>query len=118
MTRAELVARIRQSEDPFVERKSNPDHDDVLAAVVAFANSVPPGREAVLYLGVRPDGTPVGIDNPDALQRKLNDWLDATYPRVAARYELLDGLASRPVLAVIIGASEERPHFEIGRAHV
>lgn len=111
MTREQLVARIRHFEDPFVERKSSPERGDVVAAVVGFANSVRPDREAVLYLGVAPDGRLVGVDNPDPLQRKTNDWLDETYPRVSVRYEVLADLAPRPVLAVIVGASEQRPHF-------
>ena len=94
-----------------MERKSSPKHDQVLAVVVAFANSVPPGREAVLFLGVRPDGTTVGLDNPDALQRKLNEWLEETYPRVQARFEVLGDVGPRPILAVVVGASEDRPHF-------
>ena len=88
-----------------------------METLVAFANSVPPEREAVLLLGVRPDKTPVGVDDGDKLQRSVSDWAKECYPPITVTYEVLPDLASRPVLAVIVRASDERPHFA-GPAYV
>jgi schlafen family protein len=118
MNREELLARMGHQEDPFVERKTTPHVSDVIAALVAFANSVPPGREAVLFLGVKPDGSPVGVDNADKLQQSVSGWArDQCYPPISVSYEVLTDLAERAVVAVIVRASEERPHFA-GPAYV
>lgn len=118
MTPAELVGRLKQDEDPYVERKTQGARSDVVEALVAFANSVPPGREAVLFLGVRPDKTAVGVGDADKLQRSISEWArNECYPPIAVTYEVLTDIAPRPVLAVIVQASDERPHFA-GPAYV
>ncbi len=63
----ELLARLRQPEDNFTERKSEgaASRAELRKTLVAFANSVPEGRTAVLYIGVDDDGTPMGVSNPD-----------------------------------------------------
>ena len=65
MTREELIGRLKQDEDALVERKTKPDRSGVTETIAAFANSVEPGQEAVLFLGVRPDKTVVGVEAPD-----------------------------------------------------
>lgn len=75
-------------------------------------------REAVLFLGVRPDGIVVGVDGPDKLQQSVSEWArEQCYAPVRVRSELLDDLGPRPVVAVIVAASQERPHFT-GHAYV
>ncbi|HVH31592.1 MAG TPA: ATP-binding protein [bacterium] len=118
MTREELLVRLRQHEDPFIERKTTPHASDVIEALVAFANSLPLGREAVLLLGIQPNGTVVGVDDADKLQRSISEWAkEQCYPPIAVTYEVLADLAPRSVLAVIVRASDERPHF-VGPAYV
>ena len=56
MSDADLLARLCNFEDQFVERKTVADLNDALKTVVAFANSAPLGMPCVLYIGVRDDG--------------------------------------------------------------
>jgi predicted HTH transcriptional regulator len=54
----ELLLRLRIFEGNFVERKASGDLKDWPKTVVAFANSTPVGCPAVLFIGVKDDGTP------------------------------------------------------------
>jgi hypothetical protein len=105
------LARLRQVEDGFTERKLTAQRTDVIEALVAFANSVPPEREAVLYLGVRDNGEVVGVVNPDKVQRDVHDWAQQCCPAITVQCEaiLLDD--QHTVVAVIVPASAQRPHF-------
>jgi predicted HTH transcriptional regulator len=53
----ELFLRLSNFEDYFVERKSKGDTRDITKTAVAFANSAPIGYPAVLFVGVKDDGT-------------------------------------------------------------
>ena len=54
MSQAELTSRLADKEDNFVERKPKKVNDrELRQTAVAFANSVPEGREAVLTLHPR-----------------------------------------------------------------
>jgi predicted HTH transcriptional regulator len=68
-TDEQLRAWRRPSQDSFVERKSASDAGDWIRTIVAFANSTPPGRCGVLYIGVRDDGTVEGLANLDSVQK-------------------------------------------------
>lgn len=61
----DLLARLNQFEDQFVERKTANDKSDWLKTVVAFANSAPVGYPAILFIGVRDNGTLEGDVNLD-----------------------------------------------------
>lgn len=89
MTREELIGRLKQDEDALVERKTKPDRSGVTETIVAFANSVEPGQEAVLFLGVRPDKTVVGVE---ALDPRDTRTTSDTKGRPASTY------AARPPL--------------------
>ena len=53
MTTDELLRLIGNHEDTFVERKSEGVRDaEIRQTVSAFANAVPAGREAVLFIGI------------------------------------------------------------------
>ena len=109
LTRKELIDRLSLHEDSFVERKL--EGGDYKPTLVAFANSVPEGREAVLYLGVRDDGEVAGVSNPDTLQKKIQRFCaESCYPPLSYTAELLprDG---KVLLAIVITSSKERPHF-------
>lgn len=109
LTRAELLERLAQHEDSFVERK--PEGADFKPTLVAFANSVPPGRDAILYVGIRDDGKVLGLANADTLQKKIQKFCQVTcYPPIAFTSELLT-VEEKPILAVVIPPSPERPHF-------
>jgi len=118
LSHAELLALLSKPEDNFVERKSHGIKPaDIRKTVVAFANSVEPGRSAVLFIGVRDDGTIEGCKNTDSKQKAVREACEQDcYPPIAMRSEVLrtkDG----DVVAVVIEASNNRPHFA-GPAYV
>lgn len=108
---SDLLARMRNFEDHLVERKTIKDQKDWKKSVVAFANSVPVGLPAVLYIGVRDNGD---IETPqpdlDEAQKKFNRQMERVYPRVAYVPKIIND-NGRQALAVIIPGSELRPHF-------
>jgi predicted HTH transcriptional regulator len=70
----ELLARMKGFEDNFVERKPLGDRKDWLKTAVAFANSTPNGKYAVMYLGVTERGEiQEHNDNLDTVQRTLRN---------------------------------------------
>ena len=111
MTRDELLEKLRQGEDGFVERKAKGHRSAVLETMVAFANSVPPGREAVLFIGQRSDKRIVGVEDADKLQLNVAEWAKReSFPPVVFQCEVIrEGEAE--VVAVVVPASHERPHF-------
>ena len=72
---AELEALLADLESDVVERKATFDGDvprAVRQAICAFANDLPDRRRAgVVFIGVRDDGTPAGLEINDALLLKL-----------------------------------------------
>jgi len=111
MSDADLLARLRNFEDQFVERKTVGDMKDAVKTVIGFANSAPIGAPCVLYVGVRDDGKfETKHQDFDSIQKTLNRLLQNIYPRVAYFPKLLaDGVEQ--ALAVIVPGSELRPHF-------
>jgi hypothetical protein len=111
MSDADLIARLRNYEDQFVERKTVGDLKDCLKTVVALANSAPIGMQCVIYVGVKDDGQ---FENRqydfDSVQKTLNRMLQNIYPRAAYFLKLItDGNST--ALAVVVPGSEHRPHF-------
>jgi predicted HTH transcriptional regulator len=108
---AELLARMKNFEDNFVERKTVADDRDWLKTIVAFANSTPPGWNSVLFIGVKNSGE---IETPqvnlDSLQIKLNATLLKTYPPIPCFKHVVEQ-NRRQALAVIVPYSENKPHF-------
>lgn len=118
MTRDELIAKLQDHEDAFVERKlESLKPSDIRRAVVAFANSVPQGREAILFIGVADKGEILGCTNPDAKQKAVRSICEHDcYPPIAVTSEVLS-TEKGAVVAVLIAASQDRPHFA-GPAYV
>jgi hypothetical protein len=115
---ADLIARLKNSEDHFVERKTSGDRKrDWLKTVVAFANSAPDGYPCVLYLGVKDSGE---IETPqvnlDTLQKTFNQEMKNAYPPVPYLTKIVND-GGRQALAIIVLGSELRPHFA-GLAYV
>jgi len=108
---ADLLARMRNCEDHFVERKTVKDDKDWKKTAVAFANSAPIGLPAVLYIGVRNSGE---IETPqkdlDEIQKKFNAQMQRVYPRIAYVPKIVTENGQQ-ALAVIIPGSDLRPHF-------
>lgn len=117
LTDGELIARLTQIEDSFVERKSQSDKAGWLRTTVAFANSTPVGLPAVLFIGVNDDGTIEDGVNVERTMQTFSDFVAShawppifTIPRTITH-------GSRPCVAVIVPGSPEGPHFA-GRSYV
>jgi Schlafen, AlbA_2 len=110
-TDRELLAKLKNTEDNFVERKTFGDDKDWLRTTVAFANSAPVGFPCILFIGVRDAGDFQGGDvNLDTLQRKLNGRLANAYPRIPYFVKTISE-GEKEALAVIVSGSPSRPHF-------
>jgi hypothetical protein len=111
LSEADLLARMKNFEDQFVERKSSKDETDWKKTAVAFANSAPIGLPAVLYIAVRDNGE---IETPqpdlDEVQKKFNARMRRVYPAIAYAPKIVSNNGQQ-ALAIIIPGSELRPHF-------
>lgn len=111
LNEADLLARMRNFEDHLVERKVVKDERDWKKTAVAFANSVPVGLPAVLYIGVRDTGEiEAPQQNLDEVEKKFNRHMEKVYPRIAYVPKIITD-NGRQALAVVIPGSESRPHF-------
>lgn len=106
----DLMARLKNFEDNFVERKTSGDHSDWLKTVVGFANSTPVGYPAVLFIGVRDDGTPEDGLNLDRLQQSFAKKMNDAYPPIYFVAKILES-NGKQLLAVVVPGSASRPHF-------
>lgn len=115
---SQLLASISDSEDPFIERKSDGGGGaEFRKTIVAFANSLPPERVGVLYVGASNDGTVPGVSEPDKLQRTLRRIAEVEcYPPIDIVLRVLK-VQNSSVVAVIVPSSSKRPHFA-GPAYV
>ncbi len=117
-SRDELLHRIRDLEDSLIERRpAGVNNRELRRTLTAFANAVPHGRYAVLYIGVRDDGSPQGVENPESVQQNVRLVCEGEcYPAVRFSSEILmvDGKA---VVAVVIPFNDNRPYFA-GRAYI
>jgi len=110
-SRAELLLRMHQFEDNFVERKTVSDRKDWLKTAVAFANSTPEARDAILFIGVTDRGEIQDHNNQlDTLQKTFDREIQKAYPPIDYHVEIVDE-NSRVALAVIIPFSAKKPHF-------
>lgn len=106
----DILSRLDNLEDSFVERKTEGDSGDWLKTVIAFANSVPVGYPALLFIGVKDDGTIQHLANTDSLQKKLSSKIQESYPVPYYWSKVLEK-DGKKFLAVIVPGSENRPHF-------
>ncbi len=113
---ADLLARLAVSEDPFVERKTAGDVNDVLKVAVSFANSLPRDVPGVIFLNVRDGGAIQPDVDLDQLQKKATERLNRAYPPLPVLFKILvkDRLQ---VLCLIVWGSSDTPHFA-GPAYV
>jgi predicted HTH transcriptional regulator len=109
-THADLLRRMRNTEDSFTERKSINDARDWVKTIVAFSNSVPLGHAGILYIGVRDNGEPEGKTNFDSIQKTLGEKAKDIYPAPFYTPTIIQA-EGKEVLAVVIPGSPNRPHF-------
>jgi hypothetical protein len=112
MTSDAFLNRLRNHEDNFVERKpAGVNAAEIRQTLVAFANSVTQGREAILFIGVHNDGRIQGVESPDKLQKTVREQCERVcYPPISFSTTVLR-VEDRDVLAVIVPESKNRPHF-------
>lgn len=113
MTPDDLLRLIDNQEDNFIERKSQGvTAGELRQTATAFANAVPEGRGAVLFIGIADrSGAVVGVSNTDALQKRVRTALrEDCFPPIDYTSEVL-AVRDRTVVAVVIPASASRPHF-------
>ncbi|HVS26879.1 MAG TPA: ATP-binding protein [Burkholderiales bacterium] len=112
MAQDALTGRLKNHEDNFVERKPDGvNASEIRQTITAFANSVPPDSSGVLFIGVHNDGKIQGVENPDKLQKTVREQCERVcYPPIAFASEVLN-VDGKPVLAVVVAHSKNRPHF-------
>jgi predicted HTH transcriptional regulator len=109
---SELLKRMRNFEDNYIERKTFGDKKkDWLKTVVAFSNTVPLGETGVLFIGAKNDGTVEDQNvNLDTLQKTFNEEIAKVYPPVSCQMQILED-GAKQCLAILIPGSKDRPHF-------
>lgn len=107
-----LRNRLRDSEDRFTERKSKgASSEKIRETLIAFANSLQDGEEAILFIGVSDKGSFLGVDNVDKRQREIrSDAQTKCYPPIQIQCEVLKE-SGIEVLAVTVPFSRNKPHF-------
>lgn len=105
--------RLSHPEDGLTERKpEGAGERDFKETIVAFANAVPQGLEGVLFIGVADrTGDILGCGGIESLQKTITRiCTNECYPPITARLESRQ-FEGKPVLAVIVPHSAQRPHF-------
>ena len=113
---SDIIMRLRNFEDNFVERKTSSDMKGWLRTTVAFANSVPEGYPGILFIGVKNDGTIEETGNLETIQKTYNKVISAAYPPIFALPRVMTE-EGKQFLAVLVPGSPLRPHFA-GQAYV
>lgn len=113
MNHDELLGKLGNHEDNFVERK--PDGvspSELRQTVCAFANTVPEGRVALLFIGIHDKtGQVLGVSNTDQLQKRIREACHGDcYPAIEYTSEVL-AIGDKKVVAVVIPPSSSKPHF-------
>ena len=105
--------RASNPEDGLTERKpESAGERDFKETITAFANSVPPGAEGVLFLGIADKtGEILGCKGVESLQKTISRICsNDCYPPIGHRLESKE-FGGKIVLAAIIPHSGLRPHF-------
>lgn len=110
---ASLLRLLDSSETTFVERKSASDTQDILKTVVAFANTLRPDQEGVLFLGVTDKGIIQGHNSTelDSLQKKFVDKTQNIYPERPYYTTHTVHKDDKSCLAIVISGGSHKPYF-------
>jgi hypothetical protein len=121
MSPSSLSTRLANLEDGLIERKQGlHSNDEIRKAVVSFANSVPEGHTAVLFIGVANDGKVTGIaaDETEKVQQRVRRICEEDcFPAIAIQLAQVLTIDSKHVVAFEFGPSQNRPHFA-GHAYI
>ncbi len=111
----DLRNRLRDHEDGWTERKSKGiKTSDITKTIVAFANSLPNGHQAVLFIGIADQtGEVEGVgDLSDDIQKRVREAAEKrAYPPIYSHNCRVIKESEKDVVAVIVEASNDRPHF-------
>jgi hypothetical protein len=112
LSNSELLARLRDGEDNFAERKPFKDKDGWLKTAVAFANAAPIGWPAILFVGVTDKGAfQTNPPNLEHLQKEITAEISRAYPPIYNLPKIVTDENGSRCIAVLIPGSELRPHF-------
>jgi hypothetical protein len=102
----------RNPEDNFVERKpESVKAHELRKTLVAFSNSLQEQQTAVLFIGVDDrTGKIVGVDNTDALQKRVAEAGENCYPAIRPVMRVLE-VDGKSVVGVEVAHSKDKPHF-------
>jgi hypothetical protein len=109
----DLLSKVKNREDNFIERKPVKDTRGWLLTAVAFANSCPVGYPGVLFIGVNDDGTIQQHQPPlnfEKLQMSVSARINEAWPPIYHFVKTLR-IDGAEFLAVIVPGSSLRPHF-------
>lgn len=111
-TSEQILQRLRDPEDQLTERKpEGAGGTEFKRQIVAFANTLPPSRSGILFIGVNDDGTIKGVSNADSLQKTIRHLAEnECYPAIWVDLQVLT-VDETQVLAVSVPGSPRRPHF-------
>jgi hypothetical protein len=107
---ADVLARLTNTEDSTVERKTASDYRDCLKTAVAFSNSLAVGDPGIIFVGVGNNGAVLDNSNLDSLQMKISGELNKVFPPIFPQMKVMNK-QGKEFLAVIVRGSENRPHF-------
>lgn len=111
LTDRNILARLTDTEDSTVERKTAADYRDCLKTAVGFCNSLAVGDPGIIYVGVGNDGTVQDRLNLESLQKDVSKELSRIYPPIYTQMKVMRNTDGKEFLAVIVRGSENRPHF-------
>lgn len=106
-----LMRLLHSTEHTFAERKTVGDSKDWIKTVVAFANTLDPSQEGVLFIGATDKGEiEANSSNFDKLQKTLSEKMQSVYPSVYHVTKIVKE-GDRECLAIIVPGSPSKPHF-------
>jgi Putative DNA-binding domain len=108
---SDLLRLLHLTEHSFVERKTSGDSKDWIKTVVAFANTLDPSQEGVLFIGARDDGEIEEKSSGfDKVQKTFSDKVQSIYPSVYYTTKIVKE-GDWECLAIIVPGSPSKPHF-------
>jgi hypothetical protein len=119
VTEEDLLRKVSDTENNFIERKTISNTRDWLETAVAFANSCPVGQPGILYVNVDDNGAIIpqlAEYDFEKLQKSISKKIGESWPTIYFVTHILNK-NGHEFIAVVVYGSQNRPHFA-GRAFV